>query len=693
MSGLRRGITAREFIRALHAGGFITSNSVLPGFVLSAAFFLGAPGSAAGEPVSLRSPDGRLVVKLTLPRVAGPKVSPLFSVSFRGRELLRQSSLGLVLQGTGDLLAGARLTSMRRQDHDETYRVVAGKQNPVRSHYREVALTFESAGGYQAEVFVRAFNDGVALRYAVPKQTGLRDIVITDEKTAFRLTGNPRAHVLYLDSYTTSHEGLYDKALYNALRRNQLMDLPALFEYEDGTAVAITEANLQRYAGMYLKRAGDGALISALSPRPGQNQVKVKVSLPMLSPWRVILVGDQVGRLIESTVILSLNEPSRLADTSWIKPGKTTWHWWNGTEGEPAGFATKLDLPTMKHYVDFCARHGIAYHAVASTVESDSRPWYRQTQRGFAPGPDTDILTPRPELEFEELARYAASKGVGLRAWVHWKALQSRLDEGFEQYERWGLRGLMVDFLDRDDQEMVEFAEQVLEKAAQHRLHIQFHGVGKPTGRERAYPNLFNHEGVLNLEYLKWSENPSPEHNLIVPFTRMLAGPMDYHLGGFRSVRRDKFKPQGVSPLVLGTRAHHLAMYVVYENPMPMVCDYPTSYEDQPGFDFIERVPTVWDETRVLAAKVGDYIAIARRNRNDWYVGAMTDWTPRSLEIPLAFLGPGSHVAEIWADAPNTSEDPNILIKTRRRVSAQDKIEATLTPGGGWVMHIQPAGP
>ncbi|MBI1984057.1 MAG: glycoside hydrolase family 97 catalytic domain-containing protein, partial [Acidobacteria bacterium] len=391
------------------------------------------------------------------------------------------------------------------------------------------------------------------------------------------------------------------------------------------------------------------------------------------------------------TIVLNLNEPSRIADTSWIKPGKTTWHWWNGTEGEPAGFATQLDLRTMKHYVDFCARHGIAYHAVASTVDSDSRPWYQQTQRGFAPGPDTDILKPRPELEFEELARYAASKGVGLRAWVHWKALKPRLDEAFAQYERWGLCGLMVDFLDRDDQEMVEFAEQVLEKAAQHRLHIQFHGVWKPTGRERAYPNLFNHEGVLNLEYLKWSENPSPEHNLMAPFTRMLAGPMDYHLGGFRAVRREKFKPRGVSPTVMGTRTHHLAMYVVYENPMPMVCDYPTAYENQPGFDFIERVPTVWDETRVLSAQVGDYIVVARRNANDWYLGAMTDWTPRSLEIPLDFLGPGSYVAEIWSDAPETAGDPNVLVKDRRSVSAQDTIRAKLSSGGGWVLHVKPA--
>ena len=668
----------------------------LPLVVVLAASALCAASSTAESNVSLKSPDGRLVVRLTFARAAGTQASPVFSVNFRGRELLHQSSLGLVLEGRGDLLAGARLASARRANHDETYRVLAGKQNPVRNHYREVALNLKSPGGYRTTVFFRAFDDSLAFRYAIPAQPGLSAIAITDERTLFRLVGNPQAHLMYRDSYTTPHEGLYDAASLSALQRDRLIDLPVLFEYEDGTAVAITEANLQHYAGMYLKNVttaeGDG-LISDLSPLPNQKQIKVKVPVPMVSPWRVLMIGEQVGRLIESTVILSLNEPTLLTDTSWIKPGKTTWHWWNGTEGEPAGFETKLDLRTMKHYVDFCARHGITYHALVTTSESDLHAWYQQSGKDFAPGPDTDILKPRPEIELDELLGYAAAKGVGLRAWVHWKALQAQLDEAFALYEHWGLRGLMVDFLDRDDQEMVEFSELVLAKAAEHHLHIQFHGVWKPTGRQRSYPNLFNHEGVLNLEYLKWSDKCSPQHNLTVPFTRMLAGPMDYHLGGFRAVRREDFKPRGVSPIVLGTRSHHLAMYVVYENPMPMVVDYPTAYENQPGFELIEQVPTVWDETRVLSAKTGEYIVLARRKGDEWYIGAMTNWTPRELEIPLALLGPGSYVAETWSDAPETTENPNVLTKDRRTVSAQDRVRAKLESGGGWVMHIKPANP
>ena len=264
------------------------------------------------------------------------------------------------------------------------------------------------------------------------------------------------------------------------------------------------------------------------------------------------------------------------------------------------------------------------------------------------------------------------------------------LEEAFTQYQKWGIQGLMVDFLDRDDQEMVLFAERVLQSAARHHLHIHFHGVWKPTGLQRTYPNLFNHEGVLNLEYLKWGNECAPDHNLNVAFTRLLAGPMDYHLGGFRSVNRDHFKPQSIKPNVLGTRCHHLAMYVVYENPMPMVSDAPSAYEGQPGFEFLCQVPTTWDETRVLNDKVGSYIVVARRKGADWYLGTMTDWTPRVLEVPLSFLPPGEYKIKQWADAGN-SEDPNQLSVQERKMNAQDTLALRLRSGGGQAVWIHPA--
>ncbi len=645
---------------------------------------------AEGKALSLRSPDSRLTVTLTPP--AGAGASPLFSVNFRGRELLQNSALGLELEGEGDLLAGARLTSTHRGSHNETYHMrMPSKQDPIRNQYRELTLNFTSSAGHKLQVFLRAFDDSLAFRYAIPAQPSLKQVVITDERTTFRLAGNPKTVFLYRDSYTTPHEGIYDIGVLKERKANTLIDLPALFEYEDGAAVAITEANLQHYAGMYLKSPADeeeSGLVSTLSPLPGQTAIKVRVPTPMVSPWRVVMLGDHVGRLIESTVIPSLNEPCQIKDTSWIKPGKTTWTWWNGLAGEPVGFPTRLDLRTMKHYVDFCSQHGLAYHAVVSTAEPDVRPWYHQTKNGIAPGPDSDVTKPRPEIQMDELLRYAASKGVKLRLWVHQKALKPQIDKAFALYERWGIQGMMVDFLDRDDQEMVEFSETILKKAAEHHLQIQFHGVWKPTGRNRSYPNLTNHEGVLNLEYLRWSDLCTPQHNVTVTFTRMLAGPMDYHLGGFRAVTRTEFKPRKVGPVVIGTRCHHMATYIVYENPVPMVADYPSAYGNQPGFEVIERVPTLWDETRVLDARVAEYIVLARRKGKEWYVGAMTNWTPREIDIPLTFLGPGEFLVETWSDAPETIDDPNFLVKESRKVTARDTLHAKLVTGGGWVMHV-----
>jgi len=658
---------------------------------LSALALLGlAVALNASELLSVSSPDG--AIELQIPAAGSSPDGRLcdFQVRFRERVLL-QGELGLAVRDH-DLLEKAVHKGSRVRASDTTYTLPFGKSNPVRDHFNELTLDLESAAGQirRIQLIFRACDDGVAFRYLVPQQQGVESVEILDEPARFRLTGNPQTWPLYRENYTTPHEGLYASARLSELAANRLIDLPLLAQYEDGISVAFTEANLRNYAGLYLKAEGTGdqrRLRCDLSPLPGQKEIKVRSRLPLSTPWRVILIGNHPGRFIESNLILNLNEPSAVADLSWLKFGKTTWYWWNGPYQEPVDFQIGWNYETMRHYIDFCARNGIAFHALMSTP--DDFPWYEQSQRGFGPTPDTDITKPRAGLSMERVGEYARSKGVGLRLWVHWKPLSEHLEEAFTQYEKWGVQGLMVDFLDRDDQEMVLFAERVLQSAARHHLHIHFHGVWKPTGLQRMYPNLFNHEGVLNLEYLKWSDQCGPEHNLTVPFTRMLAGPMDYHLGGFRSVNRDQFKPQGMKPGVLGTRCHHLAMYVVYENPMPMVCDAPTAYEGQPGFDFIRQVPTSWDETRVLSGQVGDYIVVARRNGSAWYLGAMTDWTARVLDVPLSFLAPGRYQLETWADAVG-AEDPNRLTYEKRTVEAQDKLVLRLNGGGGQAVRIQP---
>jgi alpha-glucosidase len=364
----------------------------------------------------------------------------------------------------------------------------------------------------------------------------------------------------------------------------------------------------------------------------------------------------------------------------------STWTWWNGSRGEGLPFHYGMNFETNKYYIDFCAKHGIAYHA----VPGDERPWHRQAKADFPPDSGTDILSPIPELEMQKILDYAQQRGVGIRLWVHWKALNERLEEAFTQYEAWGIRGLMVDFLDRNDQEMVSFCDRVMESAARHKLHIQFHGSFPPSGEQRTFPHLFNREGVLNLEYSKWGDRCSPQHNVNVAYTRLIAGPTDYHLGGFRAVSRQDFHANNNDPNVLGTRAHMLAMYVVLENPMPMVCDTPSSYEGQAGFEFLEEVPTVWDETRFLQGEAGEFVVVARRKDKTWYLGGMTNWTARRLEIPLNFLATGDYQTRLFLDGSQDEKNPNELRRETQESTTKSSLTVSLAPGGGFTAVIQP---
>ncbi len=439
--------------------------------------------------------------------------------------------------------------------------------------------------------------------------------------------------------------------------------MPLLLTWPKGPAAAITEGRVRHFAGMYLERdsADDHTLRCRLSPLPAHAGVCVTGKTPLESPWRVVLLADVAGKLLESNLLLCLNDPPR-GDFSWAKPGKTSFHWWYGEFEDDFKLPPEKERQTFvqrhREYIDFCAKNNIAYHAVSG----DGYSWYKQSRTGYGtPAPDADVLTARPELDLPAIIEYANQRGVGIRLWVHWKPLSKHLEEAFTRYESWGVKGLMVDFLDRDDQEMIDFTDRMLESAARHKLHIQIHGSSKYSGEQRTYPNLFNREGVLNLEYLKWSNRCTPDHSVNVAYTRALAGPVDFHLGGFRAVSRAEFKPHDRAPNVMGTRCHLLALYVVFENPMPMVADAPQAYENQTGFDFITEVPTTWDETRFVAGEPGEYIVLARRKDNAWYLGGITNWTPREIDVPLDFLAPGKFKARQYVDGSMDESKPNSI--------------------------------
>ena len=631
--------------------------------------------------IRILSPDKNIQVKLKL----GDHF-PQYSVFYKGKEIISPSNMALEFKEGGNWDHALKLGKVKYNEVEDTYTLPVGKTSRVHEHYKEMIIpVMETQAPYRKiNLQFRIFNDGVAFRYDLPLQDYGSSFVLMNEATEFRLNDNPKALTLFRENYTTSHEGIYDHIYLDKIKNDTLMDLPTLFEFGSKTFVGITEADLEDYAGMYLiKKAG--ILQSALSPLPGGSGAKVKALLPHKSPWRVIMISDRVGGLIESNILTNLNEPTKIEDLTWIKPGKTTFPWWNGNVTPDTNFAPGNNFETNKYYIDFCAQAGLEYHSV---VEYGLHEWYVSDGTYFQPGPHTDATRAVPGLDIQKITDYAATKGVGIRFWVHWKALYPVLDKAFDQYEKWGIKGMMVDFMDRDDQEMVNIQNEILEKAAKHKMHIQFHGAYKPTGRNRTFPNEFTREGTLNYESNKGDRVIGPDEDINIPFTRMLAGPTDYHLGGFRAVPRNQFKPQYTAPLMIGTRCHMLGMYVVLENPQGMVCDYPAAYLGQPGFEFIQKVPTNWDETKVPAAEVGKYICIARKKGQDWYLGAIGNWQGNTFEIPLTFLGEGNFRAEIFSDSEDVDIHPNHLNKTIQLVNSRQSLRLNLAKGGGQAIRF-----
>jgi len=622
----------------------------------------------------------------------GSTERPDWSASFQGKLILTNCSLGLKTADAGELMSGVRVTSQHSRSVERRIPILFGKSDHADERFHETRFTLDTPNHRRLDVIFRCYNDAVAFRYELPEEAKHKSVTIADETTSFRLEGELTAYAQYLENYMTSHEHNVTPTLLRELRRGVLLDMPLTFLWEEGTYAAITEASLRHYAGMSLMRPASEPLrddlVCKLTPRP--DGTKVLRPLPMQTPWRVVLMGDHPGALLESSTLYCLNEPSVIKDVSWITPGKITFSWWNGDVYDGKRSLPILSLEMAKKYIDFCARNGIPTHSLTSDEQTVS-PWYFQSNLGTAPGPDTDVTRPRADFDLAAIRQYAESKHVRLWTWVHQGALRGRVEEAYTAFEKMGWSGMMVDFFDHDDQESIEFAESILQAAARHHLLIHFHGVWKPSGWQRTYPNLMNHEGALNLEYLKWSDRCTPEHNLMMAFTRLVAGPMDYHLGGFRAVTREQFKPQNIGPNVLGTRCHHLAMYVCFDNPNPMLADYPTAYEGQPGFEFLKMVPTWWDETRILEGRVGELLVSARRKGKVWYLGGMSAKQPRELALPLAFLGVGHYQAEIWKDAPDAETDPNHLVTEALALSPSDTLKIHIALDGGFVARLRPA--
>ncbi len=606
----------------------------------------------------------------------------VYAVTFRGKALIDRSGLQLDLQGQRPLGTDVQIVSATPSQADETYRLVAGKASVVRNHYNALRIALQDSGGAgrKLEIEARAYDDAVAFRYIVPDQTPIREFRLQKELTEFRISKDATTYALVLPNYRTMYESEYIKlnasafANKNGLSSTTLIGCPLLMEVPGVAWMAITEADLRDYSSMYLVNPspewGGHRFESRLAPGDDP-EVVVSGTLPHHSAWRVLLVGDQPGKLIESNVITSLNPESAIKDTSWIHAGLTAWDWWSGSLDASGKHA--FTTATMKYYVDFAAKSGFPYMLVDAG-------WSARN----------NITQMNGTVDIPELVQYAASKGVKIWIWLTYTAADAQMEEAFPLYEKWGVAGLKIDFVERDDQRGIDFYYRAAENAARHHLMLDFHGATKPTGLERTYPNVLGYEAVLGMEQSKAGSRDNPDHRLTLPFTRMLAGPMDYTPGGFENVTKDDFVSRSLHPMVMGTRAQQLAMYVVYQAAFQMVSDTPKAYEDQPSFDFIQHAAATWDETKVVNGYPAEYITVARRKGDEWFLGSMTNWTPRELDIALDFLGNGKYSAEIYADADDAGQYPKSVRIQKQTVDRNSHLKAKLAPGGGYAVRFVP---
>jgi alpha-glucosidase len=662
--------------------------SLLFSFV-SAAALLASAQDAGQNHWRVASPNGQVVFILTNTSSEGGPAPLRYAVEFHGKRLLDDGELGLDLQGQSALGPGMHYAGSKPGSVDESYTIPVGKTKEVRDHYNSLVVDFEGESGTRLSVEVRAFDDGVAFRYIVPEQPSLKNVRITGERTQFRYSADATLYPLVVNGFQSPYEDDYQMRTVSGLHKDWLVALPLLGEVPDTGWVAITEANINNYAGMYLRSDKPlHSLKAELSPKVDEPGVAVDAIAPFESPWRVLMIGDQPGRLIESNIILNLNPPSKIADTSWIRAGKSAWDWWSGDWATGVNFTPGMSTATLEHYIEFASDSGFPYMLIDAG-------WALPTPGAkFGDYADpADITHFSPNVDLPELLRYAKEKNVRIWLWAHWTSVNKYMDQAFPLFEKWGVAGVKIDFMNRDDQWMVDWYRRVVEKAAENHLMIDYHGAFKPDGLRRTYPNLVTREAVMGKEYSKWSDRVTPVHNTTLPFTRMLAGPLDYTPGAFNNSNLKNFIARNKMPMSLGTRAQELALYVVFESPLEMVSDYPEQYKGQKAFDFIKQVPTTWDEVRVIDGLPMRYITLARRSGKDWYVGSLTNWEERDSKAPLDFLGEGKYVAEIYADAPDAATNATHIAFSKRPVDRSTVLDIHMVSGGGNAIWIHPATP
>jgi alpha-glucosidase len=671
-------------------------------FPIALLAFLCLPGRLSAQKekdriFDLASPGGATTVSITT-----GTGGLLWSVHHRGLAVLVPSAIALQLQD-GEMLDG-RLAPVKAT-RENSHAVIVPfhyKKDTIHDDYAQLTLFFAKSG---YGVIFRAYDDGAAYRFFTRRKDSL---IIRSETADFNFPADDPAWIPYVndpspDIYTTSFENFYRKLPLSEFKKDTLAFLPVLVDLGRGKKAAILEADLEEYPGMFVQAGGSGGgsaagisgavgLSGKFAPYPleerqgGHNQLQslvtrragyIAVTAGNRSfPWRIIVCSDTDKELADNDMVYRLAAPSRVTDSSWIRPGKVAWDWWNDWNISHVDFRAGINTATYKYYIDFAADNHIAY-ILLDEGWADSK----------------DIMKVVPDVDLPAIINYGRQKNVGVWLWGGMLPLDQKLDEALSHYSQLGIKGFKIDFMNRDDQKMVQFYYRVAQKAASYHLMLDFHGAYKPTGLQRTYPNVMNFEGVRGMENEKWANDDFPGYDVTIPFIRMLAGPLDYTPGAMKNYNKANFRAIYGEPMSQGTRCHQLAMYIVYEAPFSMLSDNPTSYSREPeSVHFIAGVPETFDETLPLDGQVGEYVVLARRKGADWYIGAMTDWSPRDLNLDLSFLPAGRYRAEIMRDGINADRDGTDYKAETIDVSGDSKLAIHLANGGGWVAKISPRG-
>lgn len=644
--------------------------------------------SARERSFTLASPDGRLVAHIWTDDVVVH-----YYVYLGDIQLLRPSLIDIEHSQGGKTFDALTVRKVTRRTIDETVASPFTRQATMRNRCNELTLHLKEG----LSLVFRAYNEGVAYRYVWQGNPGriLNETVQYSFARDWQVTA---PYVSQFDSlrheiqYSTSFENHYTTKPLSQLDPRRLCFLPLMVHCDGEVKVCITESALIDYPGLYLHGTGEsGILVGEHAPLPrrveqgGHNNLQLivkerenyiaEMDRTKHFPWRIMMVGTATEIAMNNMSYL-LGEPSRIDDISWVKPGKVAWEWWNCFNISGVDFPAGVNNATYKHYIDFASRYGIEYVIL---------------DEGWAVNGEADLFRVVPEIDLPMLVQYAQERGVGIILWAGYYAFERDMERVCEHYSQMGVKGFKIDFMDRDDQLAVAFYRRAAEMCAKHHLLVDFHGAFKPAGFTRTYPNVLNFEGVFGLEQMKWAPATvdQMQYDTELPFIRQAAGPMDYTQGAMLNGGRWNYHPCWMEPMSQGTRCHQLALYIVLESPLNMLCDSPTHYDREPDYTrFVAAIPTVWDETRVLQGEVGEYIVTARRKGSTWYIGGITNWTGRDLQVDLSTLGISSFDATLYADGVNAHrKGSDYRLSTLH--SPLSTLQVHLAPGGGFVIRLQ----